>query len=338
MVAVITSRKKKGLKCHVSVFIKCGVVVMILLYGALNHAQFNLPEQHIIVVPSWTWTSPHLFDCRKIPMQTEENYFFVTTKTNPPFQMSIHNPNEDIGVSLSIKKDGCWECNHIQKMLDALSSHYDSYFLDVGGNIGMWTLAAAAAKKQTFTIEPSEENYKRICETVNKNSFHDQVNLMTIAATTKPEVFHLNIPMKNKGGTSLIKVTADDTNNAQSERDDSNTIMGHPIDSLNLPRNRPVVMKVDVEGHELQALLGALEFLQESQIVYVMMELRPFDLRQNEAEWSKVFNVLSSSKGLVPFRIDYDGEVELNPNDLSEWKHHKHPKVLYFDVVWKEKE
>lgn len=267
-------------------------------------------------------------------MTTDETSFFVTTKTNPPCQMSIHNPDED-QVSLSIERYGCWECDHIQKMLDALSSHHDSYFLDIGGNIGMWTLAAAAAKKQTFTIEPSAENFKRICATVNKNSFHDQVNLMNIVATTKPQIFRLNVPTGNKGGTQVIEITADEY--AQSGHDDRNTIKGFSIDSLNLPKNRPVVMKVDVEGHELQALLGAMEFLQEANVVFAMMELRFGNLTENKLEWLKVFNILSTSKGLVPFRVDPDKEVELDPNDLNGWKHHKHPKVLYFDVIWREK-
>ena len=36
-------------------------------------------------------------------------------------------------------------------MLSALHVHPNSYFLDVLGNIGMWTLAAAAANHQSIT-------------------------------------------------------------------------------------------------------------------------------------------------------------------------------------------
>ena len=43
------------------------------------------------------------------------------------------------------------------------------------------------------------------------------------------------------------------------------------------------------------------------------------------------------TKGLVPIRKDHGGkETDLDPNNLSEWKHYKHPG-RYFDVVWKKK-
>jgi len=272
---------------------------------------------------------PYILDCHGIhgAMDTDDKEsLFVTTKTNPPFQMSIHNPNKD-QVSSSIQNEGCWECDHVKNMLDALSTHPDSYLLDIGGNIGMWTLSAAAANRQTFTIEPSPENYKRICATVNRNLFHDRVNVMAIAATTTPELFQLNVPKGNKGGTSVVKISAEDA-----QTSGSNIIKGLPIDSLNLPTNRPVVMKVDVEGHELQALLGAIEFLQAANVVYLMMELRASF--KDDENWTKIFSVLSS-KGLVPFRVDSIGETELDPNNYGPWKNRKHPKIRYFDVIWR---
>lgn len=276
---------------------------------------------------------PYIIDCHGMDSTMDaddKESVFVTTKTNPPFQMSIHNPDSD-EVSRRIQNDGCWECDHIKNMLDALSTHQDSYFLDIGGNIGMWTLSAAAANRQTFTVEPSPENYKRICATVNRNLFHDQVNVMAIAATTTPEFFQLHVPKGNKGGTSVAKISAEDA-----ETSGSNIVRGVPIDSLNLPigKNRPVVMKVDVEGHELQALLGAIDFLKAANIVYLMMELR-FSFK-NDENWTKIFSILSS-KGLVPFRVDYLGEIELDPNDYGQWKNRKHPHILYFDVVWRKR-
>jgi len=305
-----------------------------------------------------TWTSQHLLDCKSMPLVSavsktrkindisttaEDGSMFVTTKTDPPFQMNIHDPTHD-AVSKEIYKNGCWECGHLQGMLTALSQYPGSYFLDVGGNIGMWSLAAAAANKETFTIEPSPENYQKICQSVNQNSFHDWVHLLTIAATTKPETFTLNIPVGNKGGTSVSVVTeqqidaakmqaeAQAEGGAKSTTATTTIIKGYSIDSLNLPTDRPVVMKVDVEGHELQALLGAMEFLKRANIIYAMMELRPN--LGSDPGWNQIFDILIS-KGLEPFRVDNGGvKTKLEPENISEWKHAKHPKVRYYDVVW----
>lgn len=319
-----------------------------------SYYSVSIPESQINGVPAKTasWTSQHLLDCKSIHLvSTSSNAengdsMFVTTKTVPPFQMDIHNPASD-AVSKEIHEKGCWECGHLQGMLAALSKYPDSYFLDIGGNIGMWSLAAAAANKETFTIEPSPENYQKICHTVNRNLFHNRVHLLTIAATSKPETFTLIVPEGNKGGTKVsvaseqqkdaaAKVQAHahtgggSTNNATTT---TNVIKGYPIDSLNLPVDRPVVMKIDVEGHELQALQGAMEFLKNANIIHVSMELRPMHFRPRE--WKEIFDVLVS-KGLEPSRVDNNSEVEmkLDPEKLSEWRG---KTVRFFDVVWEKR-
>ena len=38
-------------------------------------------------------------------------------------------------------------------------------------------------------------------------------------------------------------------------------VKGVTIDSLNLPTDRPVIVKLDVEGYELQPLIGGIDFL-----------------------------------------------------------------------------
>merc|ERR1712238_358827 len=101
-------------------------------------------------------------------------------------------------------------------------------------------------------------------------------------------------------------------------------VRGIPIDTLNLPLDRPVVMKLDVEGHELQALLGAMQFLKEANVVYAMMELRSGLHR--DMRWKNIFEILSS-KGLTPFRLNYKDETKLDVHQLNAWKHFKHPIV-----------
>ena len=135
----------------------------------------------------------------------------------------------------------------------------------------------------------------------------------------------------------MIETTvSNDTNNPVN---DVKVVKGLPIDTLGLPMNRPVVMKLDVEGHELQALLGATNFLRDANVVFAVMELRTFKLK--DTRYKDVFDILAS-KGLTPFRLNYgyskyfpEAETKLDVNRLDQWKHFKHPKVQYFDVVWK---
>ena len=57
---------------------------------------------------------------------------------------------------------------------------------------------------------------------------------------------------------------------------------------------------------------------------------------KDQQKWKTVFDILTSNHGLTPYRVDSSNELfPLDPNDFSQWKHKKHPKVRYYDVVWK---
>jgi FkbM family methyltransferase len=302
------------------------------------------PFQQILVSPDFpaaspaapqksiqTWTSPHLIDCKQtaadLAKESEQGLFKEIRLTNPSFLMNIHDPSKD-AVSREIYNSGCWECGHIKGMLKALSTYHDSYFLDIGGNIGMWSLTAAAANHQTFTIEALSDNVQRICKSIGRNSLHNRTHLMHIIASSEPQMFRLDVPQGNIGGTSVVAV-----GNDMSNKDVNNHFLkGVTIDSLNLPIDSPVVMKIDVEGHELEVLLGAIGFLRGANIVYANMELRS-NLYMDQ-RWKEVFGILVS-KGLMPYRINYEDETALDVDDLRQWKHFKHPLVKYFDVVWR---
>jgi FkbM family methyltransferase len=269
------------------------------------------------------WTSPHMVNCTQVDMPESE--IFIPTKTKNSFFMNIHDPSSD-AISRNIQKDGCWECPHIHALEDALEKHPDASFLDIGGNIGMWTLTASVLGRNTFTIEPNRLNYERICRSINKNGLHQATHVLNIAATAMPTSLKLSIPQGNMGGTSVRQVEAGDTSS-------DGIVHGVPIEQLGFPTDRPYIIKVDVEGFEMEAMSGALEFLRQVRIVYFAMELRHHVLTSHP-KTVEIFEVLSS-KGLIPFRVNYEDENPLDPKDLSQWIHFKHPKVKYFDVVWR---
>ncbi len=93
---------------------------------------------------------------------------------------------------------------------------------------------------------------------------------MHIIASSEPQKFRLNVPQGNIGGTSVVAV-----GNDMSNKDVNNHFLkGVTIHSLNLPLDSPVVMNIDVEGHELEVLLGETGFLRGANIVYANTELR----------------------------------------------------------------
>jgi len=81
-------------------------------------------------------------------------------------------------------------------------------------------------------------------------------------------------------------------------------VEGLPISDLGLPKERPVVLKVDVEGHEMEALSGAKHFLCSNSTVIVLasMELRAASLKSHQSDALEIFKCLSK-KGLVPYAV-----------------------------------
>ncbi len=82
-----------------------------------------------------SWTSPEMIDCRNFENLEFGDEIFV--ETNQGFKMNIYNPDLDT-VSNGIANEGSWEPHLLEGMHAALDKYPDAYFLDIGGNIGMW--------------------------------------------------------------------------------------------------------------------------------------------------------------------------------------------------------
>ena len=138
-----TTSRRRTTSTLILVFFSLAAVWNMKRYQSL-HPQDTALATSKVAVPNKSssrssWSSPHLLDCREMLNDVDDvskGNLFVTTTTEPSFQMSIHSPEQD-AISKQIRKHGCWECGHIQEMVQVLSLYPDSYLLDIGGNIGM---------------------------------------------------------------------------------------------------------------------------------------------------------------------------------------------------------
>ena len=98
------------------------------------------------------------------------------------------------------------------------------------------------------------------------------------------------------------------------------------------PKNRPVILKIDVEGTECDALAGMKEFIRENDFVFVALEThRSRLLACPETDW---FFRIFRKKGLKPVIIDtrfYEPDVLLP--DTKDWRKWPLPRQQ-FDMAW----
>jgi FkbM family methyltransferase len=145
---------------------------------------------------------------------------------------------------------------HVSAAIEALLQPGD-HFLDVGANLGYFSLLAAARvgdSGRIYSVEPNELNVKLLESSRRANKFKN-IFVMQVGASQTIETLFLHATVGN-GSTSAV-VDEDSLFSAR-------TTPGVPLDNLLAHRSRPIrLIKVDVEGFEYNSLLGAQRILSE---------------------------------------------------------------------------
>jgi FkbM family methyltransferase len=134
----------------------------------------------------------------------------------------------------------------------------ESLVLDVGANIGIYTLLAAKRGAYVIAIEPDPNNVIALRRHIELNGFADSVTVLEMAATDRSQLLTLYRYPENSGGSTLFG------------KGEGIVVEGRTIDSLDLP---PVeVCKMDIEGAEVLALRGAKDTLARSPNLKLLIE------------------------------------------------------------------
>jgi FkbM family methyltransferase len=99
-----------------------------------------------------------------------------------PYTMCLY-PGTEL-ISRTIRAQGVWEPHVLGAFVKILkmASAEDANILDVGGNIGFFTLVAAAHGWKVFTVEAAKRNAHQIMHSAIKNGFEHQITLFNNAA------------------------------------------------------------------------------------------------------------------------------------------------------------
>jgi FkbM family methyltransferase len=123
-------------------------------------------------------------------------------------------------------------------------------FVDVGANLGYFTLLAAPIVGQdghVYAVEPNDLNVKLLESSIRANGF-ENISVMQVAAAERLETLLLHSTIGN-GTTSAMR---------EHELFSGTSIPGIPLDIVLSGRKKPVALiKIDVEGFEYRVLRGA---------------------------------------------------------------------------------
>ncbi len=136
-------------------------------------------------------------------------------------------------------------------------------FVDVGANVGVYTvLASAAIGAHTTAFEPNPTTFAQFRKNILINGIESKVNAHQSALGREAGVTHFSV--EGNDAMHHIAHSGDDLSKA------IETGLA-PLDDQLAGRD-PVLIKMDVEGYEMEVLGGASRVLANPQLIAIIME------------------------------------------------------------------
>jgi len=205
-------------------------------------------------------------------------------------QFRIHVDTRDF-IQRSIYFTGRWE-DEIACYVRRLGR--GDLFVDVGANVGYFSLLAASRGADVIAFEPNPDCCAQIESNAALNGY-ERIEARRLAVSdTRGEGVLFQGPAENSGGASL-KV-----GQGPSLRVSTDTL------DAQLDACKPTLVKIDVEGAEVRVLRGAASMLGSSAPPDVICEISEFSLMELGSSKDELFGLMSgfgfSCKIISPIR------------------------------------
>lgn len=209
------------------------------------------------------------------PFANCSNVFKKITPYN--FYILLNIQDKYIGRPLFMK--GSYEQSISETFVKYLKP--DSCVIDIGANIGYYSLLAASQcpRGKVFSFEPDNNNFKLLKTSIIYNAFEEIIQAYNFAVSDANKT----IIISDLGNTSNsgARVTSENEDLLKSLISAPNAyfkkIEAVQLDTF-LIENRVDIVKIDIEGHEPYAIRGMLNILRRDKPV-IFAEFAPLNLK-----------------------------------------------------------
>ncbi len=154
--------------------------------------------------------------------------------------------------------------------------HYAHYqtFIDVGANMGTYTIMFAKRGLNTISFEPSKGNYKALQINIMLNNLEKKVTSFNIGLDNTDRKASFVYDPVNTGASHLSAAHFyDPVTDKRGEITEVQLVMlDHYQHKLPIKPEDAILMKIDVEGMEEDVIRGATAFIQNRKALLIVME------------------------------------------------------------------
>jgi FkbM family methyltransferase len=178
-------------------------------------------------------------------------------------------------------------------------------FFDVGANAGAYAVLAGGIGCEVTAIEPIPQTFAKLTENISLNLKVGDINALNVAVSSAPGVLRMTTGFGS--GNHILN---------PGEQADSVEVAVTTLDILTRDGHAPTFIKMDVEGHEVEVLKGALSTLRSSRLTGLLVEtFRPHNWRNKSLQ--ELESILRDN-GFFPFGYDIESNELfplVNPED-----------------------
>lgn len=145
--------------------------------------------------------------------------------------------------------------------------------LDIGANIGLYTLYAAVRGHRVLAIEPESQNYALLNQNIFANALQERASALCVGIGARSHQAVLNLSEEGVG--AALHAIADEPDNAARPAKLRQGVIVLSLDDLlgNFTDFFPSHIKIDVDGTEEHIVQGGARTLSDGRLKSVLIEL-----------------------------------------------------------------
>lgn len=160
-------------------------------------------------------------------------------------------------------------------------------FLDVGANIGMYSLyfLSLVKDKTVICVEPFQKNFELLNQNLSLNNYLDRAQVVKNPLSSGIKEGRATVSDMRPGGSGYKLIEG------EQGYQESINVQVLDIDSILYPFDQKYVLKIDTDGSDFEILQGGIKALQSGCIVSVLIEASQ-DVQNWIVDYLKTFNLI----------------------------------------------